>query len=112
MSNNLRRIQKIKGGSFIVSLPSNWIRENGLDVTREVEVFESSGIIKVRPKEDFKTERVIELISAETAQYLISVYYMQGVSKIRVESKDVISKETKDKIKILQMNYPGYTEGR
>ncbi len=107
MSNNLRRIQKIKGGSFIVSLPSNWIRENGLDVTREVEVFESSGIIKVRPKEDFKTERVIELTSAETAQYLISVYYMQGVSRIRVESKDVISKETKDRIKILQMNYPG-----
>ncbi|CAC11608.1 conserved hypothetical protein [Thermoplasma acidophilum] len=107
MSTNLRRIQKIKGGSYIVSLPSDWVRDNGLDVTREVEVFESSGIIKIRPKKDFNSERVIEYTDEETAEYLISVYYMQGMTKISLQSKDVISRDVKDRIKMLQLQLPG-----
>lgn len=59
----------------------------------------------------YNTEKIINLnnIDVETVKYLISVYYMQGISEIEIRSETIISAEHKNEIKNLQLYLPGLT---
>lgn len=112
MEKNLRRrIQKIKGGSYIITLPPDWIRRNNLDAKSEVFVIEKDGELIIKPYRMYNTEKIINLnnIDIETVKYLISVYYMQGISEIEIRSETIISAEHKNEIKNLQLYLPGLT---
>lgn len=102
MEKNLRRrIQKIKGGSYIITLPPEWVRRNNLDAKSEVFVIEKNGELLIKPIRDYITRKIIDLdlIDLETTKYLITVYYMQGISEIEIKSKSVISAPIKDELK-------------
>ncbi|XDF45578.1 AbrB/MazE/SpoVT family DNA-binding domain-containing protein [Saccharolobus solfataricus] len=112
MEKNLRRrIQKIKGGSYIITLPPEWVRRNNLDAKSEVFVIEKNGELLIKPIRDYITRKIIDLdlIDLETTKYLITVYYMQGISEIEIKSKSVISAPIKDELKNLQLYLPGLT---
>lgn len=102
-----RRLQKIKGGSYIISIPSDWVRKNGLDVKSELKVFETYDGLKIKPERKINDEKEIELKDLDEALYLISVYYMQGVNKIIVKSNDVINAEAKKALRELQLTHAG-----
>lgn len=102
-----RRLQKIKGGSYIISLPADWVKKNNLDVKSELEVYETADGLKIRPERKLNDEREIILRDVEEALYLISVYYMQGVSKIVVKANGVINPEHKKILRELQLTHPG-----
>lgn len=102
-----RRLQKIKGGSYIISLPAEWVKKNNLDVKSELEVYETADGLKIRPERKLNDEREILLKDIDEVLYLISVYYMQGVSKIVVKSEKVIDPEDKKKLRELQLTHPG-----
>jgi phosphate uptake regulator len=92
---SVRRLQKIKGGSYIISVPSEWVRKNNLDVKSELKVYEVYDGLKVKPIKDIKAEKVIEFNDLDTTLYLVSVYYMQGISKIVITSKSPMSSGVK-----------------
>ncbi|MEM3351967.1 MAG: AbrB/MazE/SpoVT family DNA-binding domain-containing protein, partial [Saccharolobus sp.] len=100
-----RRIQKIKGGSYIITLPPDWIRRNNLDAKSEVFVIEKDGEIIIKPTKNYSDKKSINLDSndIDTVKYLINVYYMQGIVEILVESKSTISAEIKNELKNLQL---------
>ncbi|BFI76049.1 AbrB/MazE/SpoVT family DNA-binding domain-containing protein [Sulfurisphaera ohwakuensis] len=102
-----RRLQKIKGGSYIISLPSEWVRKNGLDVKSELKVYEVYDGLKIKPERKINNEREIILRDLNEALYLISVYYMQGIEKIIVKSDNVMSQEVKKALRELQLTHAG-----
>ncbi|MBB5254653.1 AbrB/MazE/SpoVT family DNA-binding domain-containing protein [Sulfurisphaera ohwakuensis] len=102
-----RRLQKIKGGSYIISLPSEWVRKNGLDVKSELKVYEIYDGLKIKPERKINNEREIILRDLNETLYLISVYYMQGIEKIIVKSDNVMSQEVKKALRELQLTHAG-----
>ncbi|BCU69624.1 AbrB/MazE/SpoVT family DNA-binding domain-containing protein [Stygiolobus caldivivus] len=104
---SVRRLQKIKGGSYIISLPTEWVRKNGLEVKSELKVYETPDGLKVKPIKSPNAEREVVIDDLDTALYLISVYYMQGISKIVVKSKNTMTPEVKKALKELQLTHPG-----
>ncbi|BAB67525.1 AbrB/MazE/SpoVT family DNA-binding domain-containing protein [Sulfurisphaera tokodaii] len=104
---SVRRLQKIKGGSYIISLPSEWVRKNGLDVKSELKVYEIYDGLKIKPERKINNEREIILRDLNETLYLISVYYMQGIEKIIVKSDNVMSQEVKKALRELQLTHAG-----
>jgi len=104
---SIRRLQKIKGGSYIISIPTDWVKKNGLDVKSELKVYETADGLKVKPIKQPNAERDVEIDDLDTTLYLISVFYMQGVSKIVVKSKGTMTPEIKKALKELQLTHPG-----
>ncbi|PSN87727.1 hypothetical protein B9Q03_10140 [Candidatus Marsarchaeota G2 archaeon OSP_D] len=107
MNKPLRRLQKIKGGSFIISLPSEWVRQHGLTSGSELLVYNSGGSLKVVIPTQPNNARELELTDIEYTKYLLSSYYMQGVSQIRVYSKGVMGQEQKRELRNLQLSHAG-----
>lgn len=104
---SVRRLQKIKGGSYIISLPSDWVKKNGLDVKSELKVYEVYDGLKIKPQKKANDEREIVLKDLDETLYLISVYYMQGISRIIVKSEGVMSQEIKKALRELQLTHAG-----
>ncbi|MCY0861007.1 MAG: phosphate uptake regulator PhoU [Metallosphaera prunae] len=104
---NVRRLQKIKGGSYIISLPSDWVRKMKLDVKSGLKVYEVYDGLKIRPPVKPNLEKVIELGDLETTKYLIVTYYMQGLDRIVVKSGSVIPLEVKKELRELQLQCYG-----
>ncbi|WP_338604255.1 phosphate uptake regulator PhoU [Sulfolobus tengchongensis] len=110
MEKNLRRrIQKIKGGSYIITLPPEWIRRNNLDAKSEVLVIQKDGELLIKPIRKYSSKKIINLdeVDIETVKYLINVYYMQGISEIEIISQSVISTIIKNELKTLQLYLQG-----
>jgi len=107
MNKPLRRLQKIKGGSFIISLPSEWVRQHGLTSGSELLVYNSGGSLKVVIPTQPNAAREIELKDLELTKYLVSAYYMQGISQIKVFSKQVMTQEQKRELRNLQLTHAG-----
>ena len=102
-----RRLQKIKGGSFIISVPSDWVRKNGLSAGSELKVYEVYDGLKIKVDKKVNDEKTIKLKDINEALYLVSVYYMQGVNRIIIESEDVIPQEAKKAFRELQLTHAG-----
>ncbi|MEM0120708.1 MAG: phosphate uptake regulator PhoU [Thermoprotei archaeon] len=107
MNKPLRRLQKIKGGSFIISLPSEWVRQHGLSSGSELLVYNSAGSLRIVIPQQPNNAREIELTDLEYTKYLVSSYYMQGVSQIRVYSKGVMGQDQKRELRGLQLSHAG-----
>ncbi|QKR00344.1 phosphate uptake regulator PhoU [Metallosphaera tengchongensis] len=104
---DVRRLQKIKGGSYIISLPSQWVRKMNLDVKSELKVYEVFDGLKIRPPLKPSLEKELPLTNLETTKYLIVTYYMQGVERIVVKSSSVIPLEAKKELRELQLQCYG-----
>ncbi|MEL9970110.1 MAG: AbrB/MazE/SpoVT family DNA-binding domain-containing protein [Metallosphaera sp.] len=102
-----RRLQKIKGGSYIISLPSDWVRKMNLDVKSELKVYEVYDGLKIRPPIKPTLEKVIELKDLESTKYLVITYYMQGLNRIIIKSNSVIPLDVKRELRELQLQCYG-----
>ena len=97
----LRRVQVTRGGTFFVSVPKEWADKNGLKRSSVVAMsVTADGRLIVDPKYD--VERVPSTVSIKPSQYLereIIGKYLLGYDTIRIEAKDRISLEEREKIK-------------
>ena len=109
----VRRLQHIKGGSFTLSLPKEWVEKRNLNRGEGIAVFEEEdGSLRLSPikMEHRETEAVLALEDfpeVRALEYCIGTYYIQGVSRIRVTSKKTIPADVKKRLKLLRMNLPG-----
>jgi len=110
----IRRLQKIKGGSFTLSLPKSWVEKRRLKSGEQIAVSEEEdGALRLYPitatfekplevtltLEDYPNLRALE--------YCIGTYYIQGSNKIHIVSREIIPAEHKKRLKLLRMELPG-----
>jgi phosphate uptake regulator len=110
----VRRLQHIKGGSFTLSLPKEWVEKRKLTRGEEIAVFaEEDGSLRLYPLK-MEREEPAEVVLAlddfpdvRALEYCIGTYYIQGSDKINITSKNMIPAKVKKRLKLLRMDLPG-----
>ncbi|WP_337860435.1 phosphate uptake regulator PhoU [Ferroplasma sp.] len=101
---SIRKIQLTGGSTYIVSLPSKWVKNNNLQRSSEVKIEESQNKLVLYGNTDIKTEIEKHLILNSKMDYksieraLISLY-ISGYDTLTITSSYYISDETRDAIK-------------
>jgi len=110
----IRRLQHIKGGSFTLSLPKEWVEMRKLKRGEEIAVFdEEDGSLRLYPIKMEREEPVEVVLTLEdfpeirALEYCIGTYYIQGSSKISIKSNKMIPADVKKRLKLLRMDLPG-----
>ena len=110
----IRRLQHIKGGSFTLSLPKEWVEMRKLKRGEEIAVFdEEDGSLRLYPIKMEREEPAEVVLSLEdfpevrALAYCIGTYYIQGINKISIASKKMIPADVKKRLKLLRMDLPG-----
>jgi len=110
----LRRLQHIKGGSFTLSLPKEWVEKRKLKRGEEIAVFEEEdGSLRLYPIKMEREEPAEVVLALEdfpevrALEYCIGTYYIQGSNKISIASKKMIPADVKKRLKLLRMELPG-----
>ena len=105
---HIRRLQKISTGSYIVSLPSNWIRFNNLNIHDPLLIINNGKFLIIKPanQREVPTHITVNIdsltsLDINTLLYVIQMYYLQGVDSIDITSNTIIPAEIKKKIKNL-----------
>jgi len=98
---DLRKVQRTGGGTFFVCLPKEWAKHNGLDKSSVVALSETADgrlVIDAR----YNIERAPQVAVIRPSPLLdreIMGEYLLGYDIIRVEAKDRISSEDRERIK-------------
>lgn len=110
----IRRLQKIKGGSFTLSLPKEWVEKKNMKSGEELAVVEEDdGSLRIFPMST-ASERLFEVTlnfgeyqNLRALEYVVGTYYIQGSHTINIISKETISAENKQRLKLLRIELPG-----
>jgi len=110
----IRRLQHIKGGSFTLSLPKEWVEMRKLKRGEEIVVFdEEDGSLRLYPIKMEREEPAEVILALEdfpeirALEYCIGTYYIQGSNRISITSKKMIPADVKKRLKLLRMDLPG-----
>jgi phosphate uptake regulator len=110
----IRRLQHIKGGSFTLSLPKEWVEMQKLRRGEEIAVLdEEDGSLRLYPIKMEREEPAEVVLTLEdfpeirALEYCIGTYYIQGGNKISITSKSIIPADVKKRLKLLRMDLPG-----
>jgi len=110
----IRKLQKIRGGSFTISLPKDWIEKRKLKRGEQMAVSqEEDGSLRIYPvSEPFEktyevTLNLEDYPDLRALEYCIGTYYIQGTNKINIVSKQMIPAEHKKRLKQLRTGLPG-----
>ncbi|MDH5482248.1 MAG: hypothetical protein OEY22_05155 [Candidatus Bathyarchaeota archaeon] len=110
----IRRLQQIKGGSFTLSLPKEWVEKRRLKRGEEIVVSkEEDGSLRLYPVKMELEERKEVVLALEdfpevrALEYCIGTYYIQGCNKVSVVSEKMIPADVKKRLKQLRVELPG-----
>ena len=114
----VRKLQKIKGGSFTLSLPKQWVQKRKLKSGEQIAVSEEEdGSLRIFPmgaaiqKPLEVTLSLEDYQSLKALEYCVATYYIQGSSRINVVSEKIMSAEQKKRLKQLRTELPGVEVG-
>ncbi len=110
----IRKLQKIRGGSFTLTLPKQWVEKRGLVTGEQIAVTEEEdGSLRLHPLER-ATEKPLRVVlpledypDLTALKYCIETYYIQGSNQINIVSEKIIHAEQKRRLKQLRMELPG-----
>lgn len=100
-----RRIQLTGGSTYIVSLPSKWIKRNKLSKGSEVDIEEEDGDLVISGRDSFKKKEIIRTVNltdkVEKANLLrvLTSIYIANFDTLVIRSKDYISPSIREEIK-------------
>ena len=110
----IRKLQKIKGGSYTLSIPKRWVDKKRLKSGQQMVMLEEDdGSLSLYPmtktsNRAFTVTLPLEAFpDLEALEYNIATYYIQGADRIDVISKDIIPAAKKRKLKLLRLVMPG-----
>jgi phosphate uptake regulator len=114
----VRKLQKIKGGSFTLSLPKQWVQKRKLRSGEQIAVSEEEdGSLRIFPI-GASFEKPLEVTlsledypSLKALEYSVATYYIQGSSCINIVSEKSMSAEQKKRLKQLRTELPGVEVG-
>ena len=97
----LRKVQRTGGGTFFVCLPKKWAQHNGLERSSVVAISETAdGRLVIDAK--YNVERVPQTVVIKPTPFVdreIVGKYLLGYDIIRVEAKDRISPDDRERIR-------------
>lgn len=110
----VRKLQKIKGGSFTLSLPKDWVERRQLKSGDQISVSEEEdGSVRIFPM-GVRSERPLEVTlsledfpSLRALEYCVATYYTQGSNRINIVSDKIMLAEQKKRLKQLRTELPG-----
>jgi len=110
----IRKLQKIKGGSFILSLPKKWVEKRKLMRGEQIAVSEEDdGSLRIFPMgAGFEKPLEVTLFvedypSLRALEYCVATYYIQGSNRLNIFSEKIMSAEQKKRLKQLRTELPG-----
>jgi len=110
----IRKLQKIKGGSFTLSLPKQWVEKRGLKSGEQIAVSEEEdGSLRVFPMGALFEKPLEVTLSLEdypslrALEYCVATYYIQGSTRLNIASEKIMSAEQKKRLKQLRTQLPG-----
>jgi len=110
----IRKLQKIKGGSFTLSIPKRWVDERKLKSGQQMVISEEDdGSLNIYPvtmpseKPLRATLQLEEFPDIKALEYTVATYYIQGADRIDIISKRIIPAEQKRKLKLFRLSMPG-----
>ncbi|AFA39393.1 Phosphate uptake regulator [Pyrobaculum oguniense TE7] len=96
----VRKLQKIRHGSYVISLPPEWVSKEGLRPHNELYLITNDGCLFIYLPYEFDSVSVdVTNIDNTVIKYLILTYYMQGASEIYIYSQGPLPAETKRFVK-------------
>lgn len=101
----IRRIQLTGGSTYIVSLPSKWIKRNKLSKGSEVELDEINGDILIsgrnssKKKEIIRTVNISDNVGKGNLIRVLTSIYIANFDTLVIKSKDYISPKIREEIK-------------
>ena len=109
-----RKLQKLKGGSYIISLPKDWIDKYHLKSGEQITVSEEEdGSLRLLPTIENLEKPLEATLSLEeyhdlrALKYCLVTYYIQGSDRINIVSRKIIPAEQKRQIKQFRAELPG-----
>ncbi|AGN01083.1 transcription regulator [Salinarchaeum sp. Harcht-Bsk1] len=113
MARETRKIQKVGGSTFSVSLPKDWARARGLDAGSLVTLFaHPDDVLVVQPGDDDReTERTVTVAheSPQRLERLLRSAYAAGVDAIRFEATESLTREQRRAVGRVTDDLPGTT---
>ncbi len=110
----IRKLQKIKGGSFTLSIPKKWVDQRKLKGGQQMVISEEDdGSLNIYPvttpseKPLRATLHLEESPDIKALEYNVATYYIQGADRIDIVSKKIIPAEQKRKLKLFRLSMPG-----
>ncbi|HLI46052.1 MAG TPA: PhoU domain-containing protein [Geobacterales bacterium] len=102
MTNSIeeRRVWKLKGGSYIISLPKDWVekvKDNQLVVIKDQHF-----LVMYPKKHVLKKEAIVDMSKIKDptlVSYYVLTYYMQGMERIKIRSTDVMDAQIKKRFR-------------
>ena len=99
-----RKIQVTGGSTFIVSIPGQWVRENGMTKGSSVTIAQENSSLIVKPEQykEKEIERIIELgekYSESLLQRILISSYISGFDSLKINSRTYINAAQRDIIK-------------
>lgn len=110
----IRKLQKIKGGSFTLSIPKKWVEKRKIQSGQQMIVSEEEdGSLNIYPaatlSEDLPQVTLLleEYPDLKVLKYNVITYYIQGANQIDIVSRNIITAEKKRKMKLFRLALPG-----
>lgn len=108
-----RTLQKVKSGSYILTIPKQWIEETGLTHGETMILLRQNGALLMYParahiRSTFVTLNLGDYADLKSLKYSIMTYYMQGSTRIDVVSDGPIPLGTKRDLKHLRNELIGF----
>jgi len=108
MNSEERHVWKLKGGSYIVSLPKDWVEKIK---DNELVVIKDPNFLVLYPKKGFqKKEAVIDISKLKDptiVTYYVLTYYMQGMERIKIFSNSIIDPQLKKRFRDIRSEMIG-----
>ncbi len=102
---NSRKLQKSKSGSYLVTLPKEWIQQKNLKKGNRVQIKEEDETLRITsPKEDKPPKKQSELKvenfpNLSSLENMVKACYMQGAEEIQIKSEKGTITEEKEKLR-------------
>ena len=97
----VRNLQRTSGGSYLLSIPKEWVEEIGLGKGSEVGLIRlgpETIMVNLRPIKESKP-RSIELEMGENIGRRLTAAYLSGYDRVLIRSSEMITAEQKDSIR-------------
>ncbi|MCC6012817.1 MAG: hypothetical protein LM593_00350 [Candidatus Verstraetearchaeota archaeon] len=96
-----RKLQKSKSGSFLISIPKEWVKKKGLDSGSLIKLIESEegGLVLLPEGEEEKEENIAIIKTIENLEKQIRTQYLLGANTIIVDLGKKISSTIREEIK-------------
>jgi len=108
-----RKLQRLKGGSYIISIPKEFVETHGLQSGTKMAVLEEvDGSLRLYPlvktlEKPLEAIIPLEQYDLHSLKYCLITYFIQGADRISIISKNIIPAEQKRQIKQLRAELPG-----